>query len=217
MNVFDRLASIGVIPVVAIDTADKALDLADALAEGGLPVAEITYRTQAAQEAIAQIASKRADFLVGAGTVISEEQVQSAAKAGAEFALAPGTDATLIEAAKRANLPYAPGVATPSDLQIALRHGCRFLKFFPSEQLGGPAMLKSISAPFAHLDVGFNPTGGVNPDNMAQWLSMPNVRGIGGTWIATRQDIAEGNWARITQNARDAVACLRALREEKNV
>ena len=213
MTVFDRLSAIGVVPVVALDDAARALDLADALAEGGLPVAEITYRTDAAPETIRRIASERPDFLVGAGTVINAEQVATAAEAGAGFALAPGTDAQIIDAAEKAGLPYAPGIATPSDLQIAVRCGCRFLKFFHAGLLGGPKMLANISAPFAHLGLGFNPTGGVNAENMGDWLSAPNVRAVGGTWIATRGDIAEGNWARITRNARDAVACVQRLRE----
>ncbi len=217
MSVFDQLSGIGVVPVVVLDDPRDALDLADALGEGGLPVAEITYRTDAAADTIHRIASERADFLVGAGTVISAEQVASAKSAGAAFALAPGTDPDIIAAAERTGLPYAPGIATPSDLQIAVRCGCRFLKFFPAGLLGGPKMLANISAPFTHLGLGFNPTGGVNADNMADWLSTTNVRAVGGTWIATHGDIADGNWARITQNAKEAVACVQRLREAQDV
>lgn len=147
MNVFDRLARIGVVPVVAIDDANQALNLADALAEGGLPLAEITFRTVAAAETIRKIAKGRPDFLVGAGTVIDADQIAASLEAGAEFALAPGTDPDMIALAKRASLPYSPGIATPSDLQIALRLGCRFLKFFPAGLLGGPKMLTNIAAP----------------------------------------------------------------------
>lgn len=217
MNVFDRLARIGVVPVVAIDDANQALNLADALAEGGLPLAEITFRTVAAAETIRKIAKGRPDFLVGAGTVIDADQIAASLEAGAEFALAPGTDPDMIALAKRASLPYSPGIATPSNLQIALRLGCRFLKFFPAGLLGGPKMLTNIAAPFAHLDVSFNPTGGVNLDNMSDWLTTPNVGAVGGTWIATRQDIADGNWAAITQKAHDAVTRVQSLRETADV
>lgn len=217
MNVFERIAAIGVVPVVAIDDSDRAVDLADALAEGGLPIAEITFRTDAARAAIAAIADSRPDFFVGAGTVVTAQQVAQTKAAGAQFALAPGTDPAMIEAAQAAGLPYAPGIMTPSDLQIATRLGCRFLKFFPAGLAGGPKMLANIAAPFAHLGLSFNPTGGINPSNMGDWLTEPNVRAVGGTWIATRQDIADGNWAAITQNARDAVARVKAVRESKDV
>ena len=217
MTVFDRIAAIGVVPVVAIDNADHAVDLADALAEGGLPIAEITFRTDAARDAIASIAKARPDFFVGAGTVVTAQQVIQTKAAGAQFALAPGTDSAMIEAAQAAGLPYAPGIMTPSDLQIATRLGCRFLKFFPAGLAGGPKMLANIAAPFAHLGLCFNPTGGIHPSNMGDWLAEPNVRAVGGTWIATRQDIADGNWAAITQNARDAVVQVKAVRESQDV
>jgi 2-dehydro-3-deoxyphosphogluconate aldolase / (4S)-4-hydroxy-2-oxoglutarate aldolase len=217
MTVFDRIAAIGVVPVVAIDNADHAVDLADALAEGGLPIAEITFRTDAARDAITSIAKARPDFFVGAGTVVTTQQVVQTKAAGAQFALAPGTDPLMIEAAQAAGLPYAPGIMTPSDLQIATRLECRFLKFFPAGLAGGPKMLAIIAAPFAHLALSFNPTGGINPSNMGDWLVEPNVRAVGGTWIATRQDIADGNWAVITQNARDAVARVKATREVQDV
>lgn len=212
MSIFDQLAGYGVVPVIAIDEADHALPLADALLEGGLPVAEITFRTSAAGAAIEAMAGRRPEILVGAGTVLDETQVVSASSAGARFALSPGIDADVLERATRIGLPFAPGIMTPSDLQLALKHNCRMVKFFPAMPAGGTAMLKSIAAPYAHTGVGFNPTGGVTLDNLADWLTVPQVRAVGGTWIASRADIAAENWQKITNNARIAVARVQDIR-----
>lgn len=212
MSIFDDLAARGVVPVIALDDAEAALPLADALLEGGLPVAEITFRTPAARDTLATIADKRPEMLVGAGTVLTEEQVDMALDVGAKFALSPGLDRAVLDHAKARGLPFAPGIMTPSDLQVALRAGVGMVKFFPAMPAGGPKMLKAIAAPYAHTGVGFNPTGGVTMDNLADWLALPEVRAVGGTWIATKADIAAGNWAAITQNARAAVARVRELR-----
>ena len=212
MSIFDDLAARGVVPVIALDDAEAALPLADALLEGGLPVAEITFRTPAARDTLAAIADKRPEMLVGAGTVLTEEQVDMAAEAGARFALSPGLDRAVLDHAKARGLPFAPGIMTPSDLQVALRAGVGMVKFFPAMPAGGPKMLKAIAAPYSHTGIGFNPTGGVTMDNLADWLALPEVRAVGGTWIATKADIAAGNWAAITQNARAAVARVRELR-----
>ena len=210
--IFDDIARHGVVPVIALDDAAAALPLADALIAGGLPVAEITFRTAAARDTIAAIAAHRPDMLVGAGTVLSEDQVDAALAAGARFALSPGLDLAVLAHAAARGLPFAPGIMTPTDLQAALRAGCRMVKFFPATAAGGPAMLKNIAAPYAHTGVGFNPTGGVTPDTLRDWLSIPEVRAVGGTWIATRADIAAGNWDRIAANARAAVAAAAAIR-----
>lgn len=212
MNIFDKLSTYGVVPVVAIDDAGKALALADALLEGGLPVAEITFRTEAARETIAAMSRHRPDLIVGAGTILTEAQVDAAHQAGAQFALSPGIDGAVLDHAAKVGLPFAPGIMTPSDLQLALRHGCPMVKFFPAMPAGGPNMLKNIAAPYAHTGVGFNPTGGVTLDNLADWLALPQVRAVGGTWIASRDDIAQGNWAKITRNARDAVRRVQEIR-----
>lgn len=212
MSVFDKLSGHGVVPVIAIDDPQKALPLADALLAGGLPVAEITFRTQAAGQAIAAMSAQRPSMLVGAGTVLNHEQVDEAVEAGARFGLAPGLDLDTLNYAKSRDLPFAPGIMTPTDLQAALVAGCSMVKFFPAMPAGGPAMLKAISGPYAHTGVGFNPTGGVTLDNLGDWLSMPQVRAVGGTWIASSADIAAGNWAKIEQNARDAVARVAQIR-----
>lgn len=212
MTVFDTLSDYGVVPVIAIDDAKDALPLADALLEGGLPVAEITFRTQAARQVIEEIARHRPELIVGAGTVLSIDQANAAKVAGARFALAPGLDVGVVEHAMSNGMPFAPGIMTPTDLQAALKAGCTMVKFFPAMAAGGPSMLKNIAAPYAHTGVGFNPTGGVNLDNLDEWLAIPQVRAVGGTWIAKRGDIAAGNWNAIAANAREALSRVREIR-----
>lgn len=214
-SVFDQIASIGVVPVIAVEDAEAALPLADALLEGGLPVAEITFRTAAAAQTIETIAARRPEMLVGAGTLITPSQVDEAANAGAKFALSPGIDTDVLTHARDKSLPFAPGIMTPSDLQVALKFGCSMVKFFPAMPSGGPKMLKAIAGPYAHTGVGFNPTGGVTLDNLSDWLTMPEVRAVGGTWIASKADIAAGNWTSITQNARQAVERVKEIRESQ--
>lgn len=212
MSIFSDLSQHGVVPVIALDDASRAVPLADALIEGGLPVAEITFRTDAAAAAIEAIAKARPEILLGAGTVLTGDQLDRARDAGARFALAPGLDRALLDHATAAGIPFAPGVMTPSDLQAAIRAGCDFVKFFPAMPAGGPSMLKNIAAPYAHLGIGFNPTGGVTPGNLADWLALPQVRAVGGTWIASRDAIAARDWRGIAGKAREAVARVAELR-----
>lgn len=211
-NPMDLIATFGVVPVIALDDAKRALPLADALIAGGLPVAEITFRTEAAAAAIQAMSRHRPEMLVGAGTVITLAQVDAAIEAGAAFALSPGLDVEILAHAAARGLPFAPGVMTPTDLQAALKAGCRMVKFFPAVPAGGPNMLRNIAAPYAHTGVGFNPTGGVKLETLGDWLALPEVRAVGGTWIATRDDIAAGDWDRITANARAAVTRTAELR-----
>ena len=213
MSVFDRIAELGVVPVVEIDDASNALGLADALIEGGLPVAEITFRTAAAGDALRLIAKERPEVLIGAGTVLTVEQVNEAADSGVRFALSPGFDAQVVERSRAASLPFMPGAMTPSDVLAALGAGCKFIKFFPAAASGGPAMLKSIAGPFMSLGVRFNPTGGVSQQTMSDWLAMPSVFAVGGTWIAPRKEIASRKWRMIASNAQKAAAAVRACRD----
>ena len=215
MSIFDQLTGYGVVPVVAIDEPESALPLADALAEGGLPVAEITFRTEAAGAVIETIARSRPDMLVGAGTVITLDQLEAAKAAGAQYALSPGIDSGILDRAAEIGLPFAPGLMTPSELQLALRHGCQVVKFFPAGAAGGPKMLQSMAAPYAHTGIGFNPTGGVSLDTLADWIAIPQVKMVGGTWIATRADIARKDWPGIAAKARAAIDMVAALRSGK--
>lgn len=212
MSIFDQIAAIGVVPVIALEDARHALPLADALSEGGLEVIEVTFRTAAAIDTIRQIAQARPVMLVGAGTVLTEEQADAAKAAGARFALSPGIDRAVLAHAAQIGLPFAPGIMTPSDLQIALRANCRLVKFFPAMAAGGLNMLKNIAGPYLHTGIGFNPTGGVTRDNLTDWLCYGPVRAVGGTWIATSADIAAENWDKIRKNAAEASALVRKLR-----
>lgn len=212
MNVFDEIAAIGVVPVIAIDSVDHAEPLADALLEGGLTVAEITFRTEAAADVMARLRDTHRELLVGAGTVLTPDAVTRAVAAGARFGLAPGFDPEIVMAADEGGLPFAPGIMTPSDISLAIARGCRLMKFFPATPAGGPSMLKNIATPFAHLKPRFIPTGGVTPDTMKDWLVLPEVAAVGGTWIARPDDMREGNWSTIAANARAAVARVKELR-----
>ncbi|NDW07405.1 bifunctional 4-hydroxy-2-oxoglutarate aldolase/2-dehydro-3-deoxy-phosphogluconate aldolase [Jiella pacifica] len=211
-DAFAEIAKIGVVPVIAIESIDHAVPLADALLEGGLGVAEITFRTEAAADVMALLSDKRPELLLGAGTVLNPDQVKRAVSAGAAFALAPGFDPAVVEAAEAASLPFAPGIMTPSDISLATARGCRLMKFFPATPAGGPSMLKNISAPFAHLQAKFIPTGGVTLDTIADWLSLPEIAAVGGTWIAKAEDMRAGDWQAIAAKARAAVARARELR-----
>ena len=165
-NIFDRLAEFGIVPVIAVENADLALPLADALIEGGLPVAEITFRTEAAADVISILKKESPDLFLGAGTVLTEDHVKRAKDSGASFAVAPGLNPKIIETSRNVGLPFAPGVMTPTDVETALAMGLDVLKFFPAGAVGGPSFLKSLSAPYAHTGLRFIPTGGVSADNM---------------------------------------------------
>ena len=204
-DVYSEIGRCGVVPVVAIDSADLALGLADALAAGGLPVAEITFRTRAASDVMARITAERPDMLVGAGTVLNVDDLNRARDCGARFAVAPGFNPTVVEAALDIGLPFAPGVMTPTDVEAATSLGVTTLKFFPAGAAGGMAYLKSLSAPYKHLGVRFIPTGGVKAGNMMEYLSCDVVLAVGGTWVAKRDDINARNWAAITANCREVL------------
>jgi 2-dehydro-3-deoxyphosphogluconate aldolase/(4S)-4-hydroxy-2-oxoglutarate aldolase len=211
-DVFDRIATVGVVAVVTVESVEHAIPLADALLAGGLSVAEITFRTEAAPEAIEAICSNRPDLLIGAGTILSIDQAQAAKDAGAKFALAPGLNPMVVEAARRIELPFMPGVCTPSDVEAALSCDCSVLKIFPAEVSGGVAMIKALHGPYGHTGVRFVPTGGVNSDNLASYLSAPGVCAVGGTWLAKPADLASGAWDTITQRCVDALETVKAAR-----
>ena len=193
------------IPVVAINNGKDAEPLAEALLEGGMKVIEITFRTDAAVDAISRIVRRYPEMLVGAGTVVTLEQAEKAIDAGVKFGLAPGTDPATIRLFEKSGIPFIPGIASPSEIQTAFREGCRYLKFFPAGPLGGLKTLKALTAPYASLGIRFCPTGGVSVENMNDYLSLPSVFAVGGSWIATSKDISENNWQAITENARTAM------------
>ncbi len=212
LSVFDVVAGFGVVPIIAIDDVEAALPLADALIEGGLPIAEITFRTEAAAEVLKMLHAERPKLLLGAGTVLTAETAKAAKDCGAQFAVAPGLNPAVVAAARDVGLPFAPGIATPSDIEGALSLDCRVLKVFPAGALGGVDALKSISAPYAHLGVRYVPTGGVNAENMNSYLNLPSVAAVGGTWIAKKDDLAQGRWDEISQRCRAAMEAVAAVR-----
>ncbi len=211
-SLFAEVACHGVVPVITVESVDAALPLADALLEGGLPVAEITFRTAAAAEVIAQMVRHRPALLVGAGTLLSEENVKAAKAAGARFAVAPGLNPAIVQYAAQAGLPFAPGVCTPSEIEQALRLGCRIVKFFPAEPSGGVEMVKALAAPYVHTGIRFMPTGGVNTGNLERYLSVQSVAAVGGTWIAKAEDLAAGRWQTIRDRCREAIEIVHRVR-----
>jgi 2-dehydro-3-deoxyphosphogluconate aldolase/(4S)-4-hydroxy-2-oxoglutarate aldolase len=201
-----------VVPVVTIDDARDALPLADALIAGGLPVAEITLRTPAALQAIANIAG-RGDLLVGAGTVLTMGQVRQALDAGAQFIVSPGFNQSMVQFCRDLRIPVLPGVCTPTDIQLALDYGLNQLKYFPAEAFGGVSTLTAVSSPYP--EVRFMPTGGINADNLASYLRLPQVTACGGSWMVERKLIRERQFDEIRANI-IAAAQIVAQVEEKS-
>jgi 2-dehydro-3-deoxyphosphogluconate aldolase / (4S)-4-hydroxy-2-oxoglutarate aldolase len=191
-----------VIPVLKIDDAKHAVPLARALAKGGLRVIEITMRTPAALEAIRRAAAEVPDAVVGAGTILNARQFDQAAEAGSKFIVSPGCTHQLFDAARDSDVPLLPGAITPGEMMAALEEGLDFLKFFPAEQAGGAAFLKSLASPFAGLR--FCPTGGVSAKNAPDYLALPNVICVGGSWVAPDDAVNSGDWALIEKLAREA-------------
>ncbi len=196
-----------VIPVLKIDRLADAVPLAKALARGGLPAVEITLRTPVALDAIRAVASEAPEALVGAGTILNAEQFTQAEAAGARFIVSPGTTPALVEAATSSAVPLLPGAITPGELMMAAERGYSLLKFFPAEQAGGAAFLKSLASPFGGIR--FCPTGGIGASNAMDYLSLPNVICVGGSWVAPDALVAAGKWDEIEALARAAAALKR--------
>ncbi len=203
------LAKAKVVPVIAVESVESGVKLCSVLREAGLNCAEITFRTAAAADTIAAVSKMFPDMLVGAGTVLNVADLERARKAGAKFAVAPGCNPKVVAAAVEASFPFFPGVANPSDIECALELGCRVLKFFPAEALGGVKLLKALIAPYKHLGVKFMPTGGLTLDNVKSYLEVKEIVAVGGTWLAKPEDLKAGNWDAIGSVARDTVARLK--------
>jgi 2-dehydro-3-deoxyphosphogluconate aldolase/(4S)-4-hydroxy-2-oxoglutarate aldolase len=209
-TVFDRFYSIGVMPVLEIDSVERAAPLAESLLAGGLPVAEITLRTEAALESIRTIAREAPDVLLGAGTVITREQAQAALDAGAQFLVSPGMVEQVVLWAQQHHVPILPGAATPTEMIRGIHLGLDLLKFFPAESMGGLSAIQAMSDPFPQLK--FIPTGGIRLDNAAAYLAHPRIHAVGGSWMAKRQMIAEGQFEQITRLARQASEFVKEIR-----
>lgn len=217
MSVFNeglaaKVAECGNIAVVVLDDSSKALALADALLEGGVKVMELTLRTPAALEAIAEVAAKRPEMIVGAGTVLTLEQLEAAKNAGAAFAVAPGFNPRIVSAAKEMGFSFAPGVMTPSEIEGAVELGCKLLKFFPAGAIGGLKAIKTLVAPYNHLGLKYIPLGGLNPETTEEYLASPLIAACGGSWIAPGKLINADDWASIKANAALATELVKKIR-----
>ncbi|MCH2156508.1 MAG: bifunctional 4-hydroxy-2-oxoglutarate aldolase/2-dehydro-3-deoxy-phosphogluconate aldolase [Opitutales bacterium] len=207
----DILKKSRILPVIVIEDAQDAVPLAEALLAGGLSAIEVTFRTTAAAESIRLIRDNVPEMTVSAGTVLTLDQAQAALDSGAQFCLSPGLDSEVVTYVLERSIPFVPGVMTPSEVQAALKLDCQHLKFFPAGAAGGVKMLKSIAAPFKSMGVQFCPTGGLNLENMAEYLALSEVFTIGGSWLAPSAQIAAGDWTGITENVRAAVDQIPAL------
>lgn len=212
MDMIDTLGKAGIVPVIVIEKAEQAVPLAKALVGGGLPVLEVTFRTAAAPAAIEAISREVPEAVVGAGTLLDESMVRRAKAAGAVFGVAPGFDPAVVAAAKDVDLPFCPGIATASELSQALTAGCRMVKFFPAEAAGGVKMIKNLLGAFRFTGVKFMPTGGVKPDNVGDYLAVPEIVCCGGTWLVPKDALAAGDWAAIRKLAAEAAAIVARLR-----
>ncbi|OSI08886.1 keto-hydroxyglutarate-aldolase/keto-deoxy-phosphogluconate aldolase [Neisseria animaloris] len=204
MNPRDILTAGAVVPVMAIDDISTAVDLAHALVEGGIPTLEITLRTSAGIEAIRLIKKEVPNAIVGAGTVINGEQLKAVEDAGAVFAISPGFNINFAKAAQQSSIAVIPGIATPGELMLALEHGIDTMKLFPAEVVGGKNMLKALYGPFPQVK--FCPTGGISLETAPDYLKLPNVLCVGGSWLTPKDAVQNKDWATITRLAKEAAA-----------
>ena len=212
MDIVETLGKARIIPVIVIEDEAQAVPLAKALVKGGLPVLEVTFRTQAAAGAIAAIRREVPEAVVGAGTLLTVDQLRAAKVAGAVFGVAPGFDPVVVAEAKTQELPFCPGVATASELSQALTAGCKMVKFFPAEAAGGVKMIKNLLGAFRFTGVKFMPTGGVKPTNVAEYLGVPEIVCCGGTWLVPKEALAAGDYAAIEKLAAEAAQLVKQLR-----
>jgi len=211
-ELFAKMERCGVVPVIAIESKELALPMADALVKGGLPVAEITFRTDAAADVISLLKKERPDIFLGAGTITAVDQLLRARDCGAVFGVSPGFNPMVVKKAVEIGFPLFPGVLTPSEIEQGLSMGLKVLKYFPAEASGGIPMLKAVSAPYGHLGVRFIPTGGISIENLEDYLKLPQVIVCGGTWIAKKEVISAKKWDTIERNAAEVVNLVSRLR-----
>ena len=211
--IFEQFSKIGIIPVVVLDDAKDAAPLAKVLCENGLPCAEVTFRTAAAEEAIKIMSHEFPDMLVGAGTVLTIEQAEKAINAGAKFIVAPGLNPKIVQYCLDQSVPVTPGTQTPSEMEKALELGLKVVKFFPAEPAGGLNMIKAVAA--AYVDLKFMPTGGINAKNVRDYLSYNKIIACGGSWMVKKDLIAAGEWDKIGTMVREAADIVKELRGSK--
>ena len=202
-EILEKISKIKIVPVVALDRAEDAIPLGEALIKGGIPCAEVTFRTAAAEEAIRLMTKEFPDMLIGAGTVLKTEQVDRAVAAGAKFIVAPGLNPKTVGYCVERNIPIVPGCANPSDIEAALEFDLEVVKFFPAEALGGLKLIKAMSAPYGN--VRFMPTGGINVDNICSYLEFNKVIACGGSWMVDKKLVAAGRFDEIERLCKEAV------------
>lgn len=198
-----------VLPAVTFEREEDAVKTADALLKGGMNLMEVAFRTPKAAKTVETIRKHMPEMVIGAGTLLTPQQVREAANAGAQFGLAPGLNQKVVEAAKSVEMPFIPGVMTPSEIELALTLDCKVQKLFPAAQIGGIPMLKALAGPYGHTGASFLPMGGVNLNNVKEYLAMSNVIAVGGSWIASKILIKARNFTQITKNAIEALASSR--------
>lgn len=209
-SIFEQFKELGIIPVVVLDDAKDAAPLAKALCDGGLPVAEVTFRTDAAEESIRIISEQFPDMLVGAGTVLTTDQVNRAVAAGAKFIVSPGLNPRIVKYCVEKNIPICPGCTNPSDIEQALENGLKVVKFFPAELSGGLPMIKAMAAPY--VDVMFMPTGGIKPSNVRSYLEYDRIIACGGSWMVPGNLVKDGAFDQITALTKEAVEIVKEVR-----
>ena len=210
MDNMEQFRKVGVVPVVVLEHAEQAVDTAKALLAGGINVMEITMRTDAALESIRRVSASCPDMLVGAGTVLTLEQGKACVEAGAKFIVSPGYDPALVAWCMEKNVPVLPGCVTPTEIMAGLQAGVKIFKFFPSNIYGGIKAMKALSGPFVGIQ--FIPTGGVNAENLEEYLTAPFIAAGGGSWVGTKADISAGNFEKITQLAQQATDIVKKVR-----
>lgn len=211
-DVLQRISRIGIVPVIRIDDLDDAAPLAKALYEGGLPVAEVTFRTALAKDAMILMKKEVPDMLLGAGTVLTTDQVDAAIEAGAEFIVSPGLNPKVVEYCLSKDIPIVPGTSNPSDIEVALSYGLDTVKFFPAEQLGGIKMIKALAAPY--VNVKFMPTGGIKENNICDYLAFDRIVACGGTWMIDQKLIKEKKFDEIRKLTQSAVRTMLGFKLE---
>ena len=209
-EVLEKLGQYGIVPVVVLNDSKDAAPLADALCDGGLACAEVTFRTETAADSIRIMTEKHPEMLVGAGTVLTTKQVDEAVKAGARFIVSPGLNPTVVKYCIEKNIPITPGVATPSEMEQAIELGLNLVKFFPAEPSGGLAMINAVAAPYTMLK--FMPTGGINPNNVKDYLNSDKIFACGGSWMVKGNLINNGNFDKIKELTKEAVNIVKEIR-----
>ena len=209
-EVLKKIQEIGIVPVVVLDDAKDAAPLAKALIDGGLPCAEVTFRTEAAEECIRIMADKFPEMLVGAGTVLTTEQVDRAIAAGAKFIVSPGLNPKVVKYCVEKNIPITPGIITPSEMEQAIELGLEVVKFFPAESFGGLKTIKSMAAPYNKMM--FMPTGGINPENVKEYLKFDKILACGGSWMVAGNLVKEGKFDEIAKLVAEAKEIVKEIR-----